>query len=241
MRELTAVAPARSLRTVRRLCLLLAALAALGWLSLEMGDRLPALMAWVDGLGYWGPVAFVLIYTVGVVLWLPGSFLTLAAGVLFDLLPATLYVLVGSTAGSALAFLAARYVMRERIERRLASSPRLSALDRALEGQGLKIVLLLRLSPVFPFTPLNFLLGLTRVRFRDYLIASPAMLPATMLYVYTGKVMGDLALLVGGAPPERGATGWLLLGLGLLATGLAAWLITRLARRALEQELPAED
>lgn len=241
MSEPSAPAPARAMRTSGRLLLIVASVAALVWLSVELGDRLPALMTWVDGLGFWGPAAFMLIYAVAVLLWLPGSWLTLTAGVLFDLAPATLYVFVGSTAGSALAFLAARYVARDFVARRLASYPRLSRLDRALEGQGLKIVTLLRLSPLFPFTPLNFLLGLTRVRFRDYLIASPAMLPASVLYVYSGKVIGDLALLAGGAPPERGLADWLLLGLGLLATGLATWLIARVARRALDEELPAED
>ena len=229
------------MRSTGRLLLIVAMLAALAWLSLEMGDRLPALMTWIDGQGFWGPVAFVLIYAVAVLLWLPGSWLTLTAGVLFDLAPATLYVFLGSTVGSILAFLAARYVARDFVTRRLANSPRLSRLDRALEGQGLKVVALLRLSPLFPFTPLNFLLGLTRVRFRDYLIASPAMLPASVLYIYSGKVIGDLALLAGGAPSERGVADWLLLALGLLATALATWLIARMARRALDEELPAED
>ena len=100
---------------------------------------------------------------------------------------------------------------------------------------GRRLVFLLRLSPVFPFGLLNYALGLTRVRFADYAIASVGMLPGTLLYVYSGKVVGDLAALAGGAPPPRGAGGTLLLVVGLAATVVATALVTRIARRALAE------
>ena len=198
---------------------------------------MPELVAWVAGLGVWGPVAFVAIYALAVVLWVPGSLLTLCAGAFFDLLAGSTYVFVGATLGSAMAFLIARYLARARVERWLAHDQRYRAIDRGIARQGFKIVFLLRLSPLVPFTPLNFVLGLTRVRFSEYLAASPGMIPATVLYVYYGKVVGDVAALAGGALPERGPGDWLLLGLGLVATGAATWVVTRAARRALAEEI----
>jgi uncharacterized membrane protein YdjX (TVP38/TMEM64 family) len=88
---------------------------------------------------------------------------------------------------------------------------------------------------VFPFNLLNYALGLTRVRFVDYLVASIGMLPGTLLYVYYGKVAGDVARLAGGAAVERGAGYYGVLGLGLLATVVVTTLVTRTARRALQQ------
>jgi uncharacterized membrane protein YdjX (TVP38/TMEM64 family) len=99
----------------------------------------------------------------------------------------------------------------------------------------LKIVFLLRLSPVFPFTLLNYALGLTRVKLRDYAFASFGMIPGTLLYVYYGKLAGDFAALGAGHRAERGAGYYAVLVTGLVATALATTLITRIARRALRE------
>ena len=94
---------------------------------------------------------------------------------------------------------------------------------------------LLRLSPAFPFNLLNYALGLTSVRFADYLAASVGMLPGTLLYVYSGKAVGDVAALAGGAPPERGATDFALLAVGPARHRVVTVLVTRIARRALDE------
>src|SRR6185436_6256712 len=99
---------------------------------------------------------------------------------------------------------------------------------------------LLRLSPIFPVNLLNYSLGLTRVRFLDYLLASVAMLPGTLLYVYYGKAAGSLAAVAGGVKTEKGPEYWLTLGLGLAATIAVTTVITRLAGRALRQEIGEE-
>ena len=216
------------------------ALAALIWLGRETGAYLPQFAQWVEGLGIWGPVIFMVVYALGVVLWIPGSVLTLAAGAIFDLLPGTLYVFIAATVGSALAFLVARYVARGAMEQRLARSDRFAAVDRAIGDQGLKIVFLLRLSPVFPFTPMNYLLGLTRVKFRDYVLASVGMIPGTLLYVYYGKIAGDVVQVAGGVAPQRGPAEWALLAVGLAATIGVTLVITRAARRALAGEIEQE-
>ena len=223
-----------------RLALVLAGVLLIAVAAWQTGAWLPEFVDWVEGLGLYGPVIFVVVYALAVLAWVPGWWLTFAGGVLFDVLPATAYVFVGATLGSSLAFGCARYLARRPVERWLAGYERLDRMDRALSQHGLKIVFLLRLSPVFPYTPMNFLLGLTRVRFRDYLLASPGMLPGSLMYVYSGKLAGDMAHVVAGVPPERGPLGWALLALGLVATVALTLLVTRIARRALAADLTGE-
>ena len=227
-------ATARSL-PIGRLLLGVAALAGLILLGREAGAYLPRFADWVDGLGLWGPVVFVLGYAAATVAFVPGSILTLAAGAIFGLARGTALVFVAATLGASAAFLVSRHVARGAIERKLAGNPRFAAIDRAVGSQGRKIVFLMRLSPVFPFNLINYALGLTKVRFLDYLIASVGMLPGTLLYVYYGKIAGDVAALAGGAPVEGGVGRYVVLGLGLVATIVATALVTRTARRALQE------
>jgi uncharacterized membrane protein YdjX (TVP38/TMEM64 family) len=220
-------------RTLVRLAVGALLLVALVWLGRAAGGQIPAFSRWVDGLGAWGPVVFVLGYAAAAVALVPGSLLTLAAGAIFGLGRGVAYVFLGATLGATAAFLVSRHLARAQVERRLAGDPRFAAIDRAIGREGRKIVFLLRLSPLFPFSLLNYALGLTPVRLRDYLIASVGMLPGTLLYVYYGKLAGDVAALAGGAAMEHGGAYWAVLGLGLLATIAVTTLVTRTARRAL--------
>jgi uncharacterized membrane protein YdjX (TVP38/TMEM64 family) len=215
---------------------ILAGLAALWWLGRQGGQHVPAFAAWVDGLGLWGPLVFVAGYAVAAVALVPGSILTLAAGAIFGLAEGTLYTFVGASLGACGAFLVSRYLARSAVERRLERYPRFAAVDTAVGREGRKIVFLLRLSPVFPFNLLNYGLGLTRVRFVDYAVACVGMLPGTFLYVYYGKLLGDVAAVAGGAEVERGPGYWLVLGLGIAATLAVTALITAKARQALQRE-----
>lgn len=216
-----------------RILAALAVLAALVWVGRELGGQVPRFAAWVDSLGLWGPLVYVVGYAVATVAFIPGSLLTLAAGAIFGLARGTAIVFVGASLGACAAFLVSRYAARGWVERRLESRPRFQAIDRAVAGEGRKIVFLLRLSPVFPFNLLNYALGLTRVKFADYAVACLGMLPGCFLYVYYGKALGTLAAVAGGAAPERGAGYWLVLGAGLVATLVVTTLVTRIARKAL--------
>jgi uncharacterized membrane protein YdjX (TVP38/TMEM64 family) len=213
------------------------ALAALFLLGSKVGDVLPRFTAWVQGLGVWGPVAYIAGYVLATVLFAPGVILTLASGVIFGLVWGTVYTLIGATLGAACAFLIARYLARGFVERRLADRPRFQAIDRTVGRQGFKIVFLMRLSPVFPYNLLNYALGLTRVRFSDYLLACVGMIPGTLLYVYYGKALGSLAAVASGTQVQKGAEFWIFLGLGLVATIVVTTYITRIAGRALRQEI----
>lgn len=207
------------------------ALIALGRVA---GGYLPAAARWVDGLGPWGPVAFVVLYAAAVVAFVPAAPLTLAAGAIFGLARGVVYVFVAATLGSALAFLVARYVARAAVERRLTGN-RFAAIDQAVGAAGRKVVFLLRLSPVFPFTLLNYVLGLTRVGFGDYMLGAFGMIPGTILYVYYGTLAGSVLALAGGAPVEKGAGYWTVLAIGLVATVAVTTVVTRVARRALRE------
>ncbi|HEV8713685.1 MAG TPA: TVP38/TMEM64 family protein [Candidatus Binatia bacterium] len=217
-----------------RIGLGIAAVVALIILGHQVGVYVPQFAIWVDRLGVWGPIVFVVGYALATVAFVPGSILTLAAGAVFGLGKGILYVFAAAVLGSSAAFLVSRHLARAVIEQRLAGNARFAAIDRAVSAQGRKIVFLLRLSPVFPFNLLNYALGLTNVRFVDYLVASVGMIPGTLLYVYYGKLAGDVAALAGGAAMQKGAAYYAVLVLGLAATILVTALVTRTARRALQ-------
>ena len=226
---------------VGRLVFAVLALIALWFVAREVGGAVPRFAAWIEGLGFWASVIFITAYAGSVVALVPASILTLAAGAIFGLWKGTLYTFIAATLGSVGAFLVARHVARRAIASRIARYPKFSAIDRAVGGEGLKIVFLLRLSPVFPFTLLNYALGLTRVRLRDYAMASFGMLPGTLLYVYYGKLIGDVASVAGGVSVEKDTAYWVVLILGLLATVVVTTVVTRAARRALREEVPDAD
>ena len=214
---------------------------ALVLLGRQLGGSLPRFAEWVDGLGFWAPGVFIAGYVVTTIAFIPGAVMTLAAGAVFGLPKATVYVLTGATLGSAVAFLISRHLARGAVAARVTEHPRFAAIDRAVGEQGFKMVLLMRLSPVFPYNLLNYSLGLTTVRFTDYVFASIGMLPGTLLYAYYGVLAGDVARLAGGATIDRGPAYYAVLVLGLIATIAVSTLVTRAARRALRDATDGEN
>jgi uncharacterized membrane protein YdjX (TVP38/TMEM64 family) len=144
-------------------------------------------------------------------------------------------VFCGAVAGSSLSFLVARHLARPSVESWVRRHPRLALVDRAVAAEGTRMVFLLRLTPLVPFTVLNYLLGLTRIRWRDMMLAAPGMLPGTCLYVYYGHVIGDVTAVVAGVRPARSPAHYLLLAIGLVAVALVAWRVSRVARRAVAE------
>ena len=201
-------------------------------------DTLASFLEWVQGIGPWGAVLFAGAYVPAAVLLVPGSLLTLGAGFLFGLVKGTVIVSLGSTAGAAAAFLVGRSIARDWVARRLAGRPKMASIARAVETEGFKIVLLTRLSPVLPFNLLNYAFGLTAVPFKKYILASwIGMLPGTIMYVYLGSAANSLAALLSGDQP-RSTGRQVLFGLGLAATVAATIIVTRSARRALNEIVP---
>ncbi len=191
------------------------------------------LRAWVSGFGAAGPLVYGLAYVLAVVLLAPASALTIGAGVAFGLGLGTLTVVLSATTGACLAFLIGRYLLRTRVERWLSGRAKLSAVDRAVETQGWRVVALTRLSPAFPFNVQNYFYGVTGVSFWHYAIASlVAMAPGTMLYVYIGVAGAEVAEAAGGAA-TWGQTALLIAGLA--ATFGVVVLITRVAKKELDK------
>jgi len=227
--------PRRDPSGARRLIALLAVAAALLVAArvLPAGAWLAQLNGLFTRLGPWGIGLFVLVYALAAVLFVPGSPLTIGAGVIYGLGPGFAAVSAGSTLGAACAFLVARYLARGRVERWVGADPRFRAIDEAVGRDGGTIVLLTRLSPVFPYNLLNYLYGVTRVRFSAYLLASwIGMLPGTLLYVYLGFAGRTVAQAAAGGP-ARSPAEYAVWGIGLVATIAVTVHVTRLARRAL--------
>lgn len=198
-------------------------------------DTLAAFLEWVHGVGAWGAVIFAAAYVPAAILLVPGSLLTLGAGFVFGVVKGTAIVSLGSTAGAAAAFIVGRSIARDWVARRLAGRPKIAAIARAVETEGFKIVLLTRLSPILPFNLLNYAFGLTAVPFRKYILASwIGMLPGTIMYVYLGSAANSLAAVLSGDQP-RSAGQQILFVIGLAATVAATIIVTRRARRALNE------
>lgn len=204
--------------------------AAVALYGSEIVRSVTAAAEWTRGLGPLGLAAFAGIYAVATVFAVPGSALTLLAGGAFGFFAGTLSVWVGATVGLAGAFLVARRFARGPVSRWLERKPSFAAVDRAVAAEGMKIVFLTRLTPVFPFTFLNYAYGLTGVSFGAYFVGSAiGILPGSLLYLYIGSLAGEAA-------SGQVETVRLLLYFGGLAAAVAATvLITRSARRALRQ------
>jgi uncharacterized membrane protein YdjX (TVP38/TMEM64 family) len=184
---------------------------------------------WVANLGLWGPLVFLILYVLACVCFIPGSILTLGAGALFGVIKGTIMVSLSATLGATAAFLVGRYLARDWVARKIERNPKFRAIDKAVAEEGWKIVLLTRLSPVFPFNLLNYAFGLTRIRLRDYVLASwIGTLPGTVLYVYVGSLAHV------GARHTTTAE-WVLRGVGLLATLAVTIVLTRVAKKALNK------
>jgi len=183
-----------------------------------------ALEAWVNDAGSAGPILFMLIYVIGTVFFLPGSVLTLAGGALFGPVLGTFYNLTAATIGAMISFIAARYLAHDLVEQKTGG--RLKALKQGVEGEGWKFVAFVRLVPLFPFNLLNYALGLTKIKFSHYSIATyVCMLPGAIAYTYLGYAGREA--IAGG----EGLIQKIMLALALLAiVGFLPSLIGRLRR-----------
>ncbi|MGL5835155.1 MAG: TVP38/TMEM64 family protein [Waterburya sp.] len=197
-------------------------------------------LQWVNDLGAIAPVAFILIYLVATVAFLPGSLLTLGAGVLFGIIKGSFYVFIGATLGATLAFLVGRYAARGWISQKIAGNQKFKAIDQAVGREGFKIVLLTRLSPIFPFNLLNYAMGVTGVSLKDYVLASVGMIPGTIMYVYIGSLAGSLAT-IGGETSANPVAQWAIRIMGFVATVAVTLYVTKIARKALDESIDSTD
>jgi uncharacterized membrane protein YdjX (TVP38/TMEM64 family) len=197
---------------------------------------LAALLLRVAELGPWGPVLFALLYILFAVTMAPAFLLTVAAGALFGVWRGSVLVFVSATLGAIAVYVVAHRLAGTRLIARIIRDRRVAAVRLAVAGEGAWVQFLLRLSPIVPYVLVNYAFGLSRVRFRDFLVACLGMIPAIVMYTYYGKVVGDVAKLAAGVAPPRGREYYILLAVGLAATVVATMAITRAARRAMEEQ-----
>lgn len=206
-----------------------------------INNLLDQAIAWVDGLGTWGVVAFIGIYVVASVLFVSGAALTLGAGALFGVVKGSILVSAASTLAATCSFLIGRYIARGWVSKQIESQPKFKAVDKAVAQEGWKIVGLVRLSPLFPFVFLNYAFGVTKVSLKEYVVASwIGMMPGTVLYVYLGAV-GKAATDAASADSGTGSLlQTILFGVGLLATAAVTVVITKSAQKALKAQIDEE-
>lgn len=210
----------------------------LHWLDMLQTTLQNALMG-IKDLGVVGVLAYIVIYNLATILFIPGSVLTLGGGALYGVVWGSLYVFVAATLGATFAFLIGRYITRDWVNRQIANHPKFEAIEAAVAQEGLKIVFLTRLSPIFPFNLLNYAFGVTQVSLKDYVIGSIGMIPGTVMYVYLGALAGDVSAI--GTPQtldsQTQLLQWGLRIIGLIATVVVTLYVTRIAKQALEKTL----
>lgn len=216
-----------------KLILLVIAIAALAAAArhYDAKEKLELALRWIENLGFWGPLVFILAYIVATVFLLPGSVLTLGAGAVFGLVKGGLYVSIGATIGATAAFLVGRYFARAWVAGKIDGNQKFAAIDEAVAEEGWKIVGLLRLSPMFPFNLLNYGFAITRVSLRDYFLASwIGMIPGTIMWVYIGY-LANVAASDGDSASKT------LKIVGFVATVVLTVTATRIAKKALDRKL----
>jgi uncharacterized membrane protein YdjX (TVP38/TMEM64 family)/rhodanese-related sulfurtransferase len=198
-------------RFLPRLALALLLIAAAAWAAVYRDQiNLATLDAWLGSLGLWAPVGYMALYAVATVAFVPGAIFGLIGGALFGPLWGSLWNLLGATLGAALSFLVARYLVGNWVERK--SGGLLKRLIEGVDAEGWRFVAFVRLVPLFPFNLSNYVLGLTRIPFHHYVIATlVCMAPGAIAYTWLGHA--GRGALTGEADTVR----YGLLALGLLA------------------------
>ena len=199
----------------------------------DVHEQVLRLLRWVDAQGTWAPLLFILIMAAVVVLLLPGVLLTTGAGFVFGVVEGTVFVVLGTTLGSALAFLIARHWFGERATQFVLNHAKLRLINEEMAAHGWLVVLLLRLIPFFPSKISNYFFGLTSFSFRGFVGGSLiGFIPFSIHSVYLGSIAADITTL-GQRNLDRTPLQWALYGLGFLATVVAVIYLQRLAHRAL--------
>jgi uncharacterized membrane protein YdjX (TVP38/TMEM64 family) len=198
---------------------------------------------WLDNSIAKNPLTFIILFNILTLVGFPGSLLTLKSGYVFGLGWGTLYVLIAATIGATLAFLFGRYLTREWVQQKVARNVQLRAIDRAVTIEGWKIVLLVRLSPLFPFNLTNYAFGVSQISLKNYIIGSIGILPGTVLYTYMGSLTNKLTNLnLDRSPTDLPLqfAQWGMRIVGLVATIAIALYLNHIAKAALQKHLDTE-
>ncbi len=195
------------------------------------------LFAWLDSIGMWGPVLFMLIYMLIVVFVLPGILFTMGAGFLFGVVKGSLYVVLANTLGATIAFLIARHFLWKKASQYLLRQPKLKALNDEFMPKGWKIVLITRMMPFFPFKLSNYFFGLTRISLKGFVIGHMiGCWPLTINIVYVGSMAADLATLGTPEAAARSPFEWFVYGVGFVLAAASGIYLAWRAKQVLDRQ-----
>jgi uncharacterized membrane protein YdjX (TVP38/TMEM64 family) len=217
----------------RRVILYVAVLVALGVAAamLPLGEILRDVVTWIRGAGPFGVVLYAILYVIAILVLLPGGPLAIIAGFVFGPVAGPAIASPVIVIASAIAFLIGRSFLRPWAARRIAGSPRLLALDGAIEKAGFRTILLLRFAPIMPFNLLQYVLGATRLRLRDFAAGTFfGTMPIVIVFTQIGAGLSDVTQ-IGEAGPWHGLGLWIAIGVSIAAVALAVWFV----RRAIDQ------
>ena len=194
-------------------------------------------MQTIQSAGWLGWLLFIGSYALACLCFVPGSVLTLGAGAIYGFWGGSLLVLLGNGLGSLLSLLITRYLLRGWAKRQFARSPKMKAIEEAVARDGWKLVCLTRLSPIMPFSLINYALGLTKISAAKFLFATEVgAIPSTCVYVYLGTLVGNLTR-IGPDLHQHRSWDWAFQAAGLVFTIGVTIYITHLANKALKSRI----
>ncbi len=206
-------------------------------LLLPVRQYLLTVLQWLQSLGPVGAVVLIILYVAACLLFLPVWMITVSAGFLYGLGWGTTIMFAGALAGAAAAFMTGRTLARAWIAQKIRGNTTFTKIDHAIERQGFRLVFFMRLSPVFPFSLMNYALGITKVPFWPYIWGTAlGMLPGSVMYVYFGTAARSLTAIAAGQASRHGAGREMIFWMGLTATMVAVFVITRIAQKSLKDE-----
>ncbi len=182
-----------------------------------------------------GIFLFIFMYMLWVTFLLPGSWLTMVAGVIYGTFSGTLFVFIGASLGAILTFWSGRTFLRKWTQKKLSNYPKLELVKQKVSKEGLRLIFLTRLSPIFPFSFLNLVYGLSEVNFKDYVISLIAILPGTILYCSLGSLAGDLSKFNEILSNRSDLQSLIFTSMALISSSFAVFLILRAVRNALKE------
>ena len=189
----------------------------------------------IEGLGTLGPLAFILFYVVGTLVFFPHILLIMAAGALFSLPVGFALVSIAATLSAGIVFLAGRSWSRKWVIKKIALNPKTKALDDAVTREGWMMIVLLRQTSILPFCVMNYVLGLSKLSFKEYILATwLGMMPGQVLYVYLGSIAGKIA--IEGHQGRKSVWEWIFGAVALAATIGIGVRATQIVKKALRVE-----
>ena len=177
-----------------------------------------------------GILSFVCIYILIVLLILPASWLSLLSGFLYGSYLGSIIVLISASIGASVAFFLSKTFFAKKLKNLFSRYPKLSIMEKVVEKGGLKLIFLARLSPIFPFSILNYFYGLNNIKFRDFSLGLLGIIPGTFLYCSIGSLAKSLQELKNMQSPNN----LYMTIIGVVSTFLVVYFLTKYSREYFE-------